>query len=105
MAKYTQEEWLAEAKKRFGNDPKNWKFVCPACGHVQTQQEFIDAGSDLDAYYSCIGRATGKGSPVDGDSSGCNWTAGCFFGTLGKGDVVITPDGKEHDVFRLADPE
>jgi hypothetical protein len=26
--------WIAELTKRFGEDSKQWKFKCPACGHV-----------------------------------------------------------------------
>lgn len=28
------EEWQAEGKRRFGEDVKKWRFVCPMCGHV-----------------------------------------------------------------------
>lgn len=29
----TQEEWLAEGKKRFGENFMCWNFRCPMCGH------------------------------------------------------------------------
>jgi hypothetical protein len=102
MAKYTQKEWLNELRNRFGKDTKNWAFVCPACGKVSTVQEFLDAGADVnDSYQSCIGRFTGKGSPKEGQD-GCNWAAYGLFGTCGKGDTVISEDGKEIDVFAMA---
>lgn len=80
----TQDEFLAEAKKRFGESTRCWKFVCPMCGTVQSVQQLLDA---VHGYigYSCIGRFTGmgdegiaahnRGEPWDG---GCNWTLGGF---------------------------
>lgn len=97
--KYTLEEWIKEGTKRFGTDKTKWKFVCPMCGHVQTQQDFIDMKSELNAYYCCIGRVTMKGTAKKEGTNGCNWTAGGLFATAGKGNVVITPEGKEVDVF------
>lgn len=50
-------EWLAEAKRRFGEDPKQWKFRCPACGNIQTLVDFEKAGAEpQSAYQECIGR-------------------------------------------------
>lgn len=100
----TLEEWMQEGKARFGDDFKQWKFVCPACGHIQTVQDFKDVGADANsAYQECIGRHTGKGSAVKGDTSGCNWAAYGLFGTLGKGRVVIADDGKEVEVFQFVE--
>lgn len=101
--KYTHQEWLAELEKRFGDNNLNWAFVCPACGKVSTFREFKDAGAKLnDAYQTCIGRHTGKGSPTKDSKEGCNWCAYGLFGTLGKGDVVVTEAGKEIQVFSMA---
>lgn len=36
MIKQTLKEWLDEGKERFGDDFTQWKFKCPACGHVNT---------------------------------------------------------------------
>ncbi|OQA48395.1 MAG: hypothetical protein BWY46_01402 [Firmicutes bacterium ADurb.Bin300] len=102
--KYTQEEWLAELKKRFGDDKTKWAFKCPACGKVSTGQEFKDAGAEPnDIYQTCIGRHTGKGSPTKDSKDGCDWAAFGLFGTLGKGDIVVTGEGKEIEVFSMAD--
>jgi hypothetical protein len=105
MIKQTLKEWLDEGKERFGEDFTKWKFKCPACGHINTGQEFKDAGADPnDMYVNCIGRFTGKGSPQKGDSSGCNWAAYGLFGTLCKGRIVIK-EGKEIEVFDFAERE
>lgn len=106
MQRQTLEEWLSEGKKRFGDDFTNWKFRCPACGHVASGQDFKKLGAKPnDMYQICIGRANGKGT--DGmkgkdEGNGCNWAAFGLFGTLDKGRIVITPEGKEVEVFDFA---
>lgn len=107
MIKQSLQEWLQEGKQRFGEDFTNWKFKCPACGHVATGQEFKDLGAEPnDMYTVCIGRINGKGT--DGmkgkdEGNGCNWAAFGLFGNLGKGRIVITPENKEVQVFDFAE--
>jgi hypothetical protein len=112
----TQDEFLAEAKQRFGDDVREWKFVCPACGTTQSVQQLVDAviaaggkKDDVHRYigFSCIGRFTGqgdvgitvkhKGQKWD---KGCNWTLG---GLLHIHELeVIMPDGRRRPTFQLA---
>lgn len=110
--KYLLNDWINELKRRFGDDFLNWKFVCPACDRVNSLWEFKELGAEPDdAYCNCIGRFNDKGT--DGlkpdrkisKEFGCNWAAYGLFKTLGKGDVVVTPDGKEVDVFAMAEVE
>ena len=55
--KLTHAEWLAEGKRRFGEDFNKWRFVCPVCGFVQSVQDYKDAGAPQDAVaFSCVGR-------------------------------------------------
>ncbi len=55
----TQDEWLAEAHRRFGPHPVDWRFVCPACGNEASGREFKEAGAKPDAMRcECIGRHT-----------------------------------------------
>lgn len=98
-------EWREEATRRFGPDYLRWKFRCPMCGHEATVQDFKDVGAESPdaAYQECIGRYTGKGAPKEGDSSGCNWCAYGFFGIPREHDTIIDDDGKEIDVYPLAD--
>lgn len=109
MIKQTVEEWREEAVKRFGENVRDWKFQCPACGHISSVQDFINAGEDASgAYVNCIGRVNGKGA--DGmkgkdEGHGCNWAAYGLFGTLGKGRLVVVDDGHEVEVFDFADAE
>jgi hypothetical protein len=106
MIKQTVEEWRNEAISLFGENPRNWKFKCPACGHVSSVQDFLDLEVDPQgAYVVCIGRVNGKGA--DGlkgkdEGYGCNWAAYGLFGTLGKGRKVIVEDGREVEVFDFA---
>lgn len=107
MIKQTLEEWLNEAKQRFGEKTTDWKFVCPACGHVASGQDFKDAGAEPNAIYQkCIGRLNSKGTSNGKNKGvGCNWAAYGLLGNLGKGRTVITPEGKEIEVFDFADIE
>lgn len=76
------------------------------CGHIATVKDFKEAGADGpdSAFVECLGRYTGKSSPVKGDSSGCNWAA---YGLLGipndKAYIVMFPDGDKSEVFPFAD--
>ena len=107
--RYTKKEWLAEGKRRFG-DIINWRFVCPACGRINSASEFKEAGAQPSAMYlNCIGRHNGKGvsgiKHKKGDIApefGCDWTAAGLFGTLNGGDIVVDDDGNEIMVFSFA---
>ena len=106
MVKYSSvKEWQDEAVRRFGPDYLKWKFRCPMCGHVASIQDFKDVGADSPnvAYQECIGRYTGKGSPKEGDSSGCNWAAYGLFGIPREHDIVVADDGTEVHVYPMAD--
>lgn len=110
MKKQTIEEWTAEGESLFGNNPVNWKFVCPACGRINTGGEFKEHGAGPnDMYQTCIGRHNGNMRPADekarNDGQGCDWTASGLFGVLGKGRIVVTADGEEVEVFNFASNE
>lgn len=111
--KYTLKEWRAEAENRFGSNTEAWRFVCPACGRINTGREFRELDAEPnDMYQTCIGRHNGKGAEgakhkpgTPPPEFGCNWAAFGLLGTLGKGDVVVTDEGKEVEVFSLAEKE
>ncbi|KIL37972.1 hypothetical protein SD70_29685 [Gordoniibacillus kamchatkensis] len=100
LIKQTMEEWRTEAKERFGEKTADWRFICPRCGNEQTPRDFVEkAGMKAEdaantSYQGCIGREV-KGI-------GCDWAAYGLFGTLGKGRIVIAPNGKEVEVFDFA---
>lgn len=80
----TKQEWDDLAESRFGLDPLNWKFVCPACGHVASVRDWRDAGAPQSAIaFSCVGRWL-KGVKVreafGGKGPGpCNYAGGGLF--------------------------
>lgn len=86
-------------------------FKCPMCGTLQTGRDLIaaGAGADLNAVerylgFSCIGRFTNAGSPRGKpDGKPCDWSLGGLFQTHTM--EVVTPDGKRHPRFELADHE
>ena len=116
MKTMTQDEFLAEAKARFGENVRDWKFVCPMCGTVQSVQQLLDAviasggtKDDVHGYigFSCIGRFTGQGDSGIAAKNrgekwdkGCNWTLG---GLLRMHNLeVAMPDGYLRPTFELA---
>lgn len=109
MIKQNLNEWRKEGTRRFGDDFENWKFICPACGHIASGKNFKDAEAEPnDMYQTCIGRHNGKGN--DGmeskdEGNGCNWAAFGLLGTMGKGRTVIAEDGSEVEVFDFAEVE
>ncbi len=61
-------------------------------------REFKEAGARTDNMTQCcIGRFAAD--------KGCDWAAFGLFGTMGRGDVVIFPDGKKAEVFRMAEKD
>lgn len=91
---YTINEWQAELRRRFGDKPENYRFVCPHCGRVNRGSEFIERGAHADdVAQMCIGRVE-KGL-------GCDWVAYGLFGTLFKGDAIIMADGRRKMVFPM----
>ncbi len=90
------DDWIAEAESRFG---RNWKFVCPACGHVQSIADFKKIGEDVNLVYSmCIGRYLGVNDKTG--EKGCNYTVNGFI-SLNK-TTVISHDFLPVKVFEMA---
>lgn len=111
MTTYSLEEWQAEAARRGQGNILDCPFTCPLCGNVATPRQFQEAGSEpAYAAQMCIGRVTGakgglrvKKRRRDPMPQPCDWISGGLFTTLGKGVVVITPEGKEVDAFPFAE--
>lgn len=109
--KLTQEELLAEAVARFGDDPMGFKFQCPNCDDVASLQEFRDAGADPGrAGQECIGRHLGALSRAAGSveayrrggGRGCDWAAyGLFHGPW---EIVLPAEGDKTEQSMWAFP-
>jgi hypothetical protein len=75
----------------FGKDEMKWRFVCPVCKHVQSIQDYKDAGAPKDAVaFSCVGRWIDRSrSVVTGKGKGpCNYAGGGLF-RLNPVEVVM----------------
>lgn len=98
----TYEEWVEEGTRLFGSDKRKWKFVCPACGHIQSVQDYIDAGaSDGSIAFSCIGRSMGTARRAFGDtgrSGPCDYAGG---GLIGLNPINV--DGQNYFDFYRGD--
>jgi hypothetical protein len=103
-------EWLSEGVRLFGEDKKQWKFVCSHCKHVQSIGDFIELRklkiSEVNpetAYMSCIGRFDTRIKDVgtlSDKKQPCNYTLGglfCFAKTY-----VVTDSGENIPVFEFA---
>lgn len=80
--KLTHAAWLAEAERRYGNSLRNIRFTCPACGHVQSGQDYLDLGllpedAAKKVGFSCIGRLMPDARDAFGTGPGpCNYAGG-----------------------------
>lgn len=115
MSTMTQDQLVAELRRRFGDDPSAWAFVCPRCGDVASAADFRDAleanprtNRDGTAKTSshllgqeCIGRTLGALSADNYDGRGCDW---CAFGLLPGPLAIEMPDGHVASSFNIADP-
>jgi len=100
----TEEEWIAEGERRFGQERTQWRFVCPNCGHVQTLADCQAGGvesPETKIGFSCIGRWTGgKGTMSNQPCAPCDYTNGGLFGIYPL--VVVTSEGKPYRLFDFA---
>ena len=100
-------EWIAEAKRLFGDNPRDYCFECPICHHIQRLGDFANIGVDPQlGYQECIGRHL-RGSAKDlaqtpgkdGSKSPCDYAA---YGLFSSGIVVIADNGHKVHVFPFA---
>src|SRR3990170_6467323 len=86
--KYTRQEWLDEATRRFGPDPMKWKFVCPSCGFVASTQDYKNAGAESgNVAVSCVGRWDGQlKTPMFTKPGPCNYAG---FGLIHLNPVTV----------------
>jgi hypothetical protein len=109
----TLAEWKEKGTALFGSNMLKWRFRCPACGHVQTPEDFRqhkDRGADPNtAYQECIGRYLPKdqrgGWSKDHSNPKvkypCDYAGYGFFKLSPV--TVVADDGKEILVFGFAE--
>lgn len=103
-------DWIAQGKQLFGDDTKEWKFRCPACGNVQTLVDFEKVGAEPQlAYQECIGRKLptcarhfGSTPGTDGKKSPCDYAAFGLF-RLGGTQIVLADNGTKVAVLPFAE--
>ncbi len=94
----TAEKWHKQGESLFGPDEMKWRFVCPACGHVASVQDYKDAAAPQGAVgFSCIGRFLPDPREAFGSGPGpCNYAGG--------GLIRLNPvDVDGHRMFAFAD--
>ena len=83
LAKMTQQEWIAEGRRRFGDDQLKWKFICPTCKHVAAVEDWHKAGApDGAVAFSCVGcwlPGTTREAFASKGKGPCNYAGGGFF--------------------------
>lgn len=95
-------EWMEEGKKLFGEEMKNWVFVCPICETKMSMLDYQKSGAPQGAIaMSCIGRYTkntqeafSKTKVVKGKP--CNYTSG---GLFDFNPIEVMVDGELIKVF------
>lgn len=117
MKTISQDEFLKEAVRRFGPKVRDWKFVCPACGTIQSvgqlDEAIVASGGDKEDIngsigFCCIGRFTGQGDKgISAKHRGQKWDKGCNWCLGGLLRIhtleVVMPDGHHRPTFELAD--
>jgi hypothetical protein len=105
----THDEWLAEGERRFGGDVRDWKFVCPVCGEVQSIRDFEEKTKlkreeiRTVIAFSCIGRWTeGPSNEMGSGKRPCNYAGG---GLFRLNPVAVEHEGQTLHVFAFAEAE
>lgn len=109
--KITHQQWMEEAKQRYGDRARDWRFVCPVCKTIQSGRDFLNYCDSEQAStvlgFSCIGRFMPNPSAAFGDHKGtdaCDYTTG---GLLNVSPVRVTMRDEEASieisVFDFAD--
>lgn len=104
MRTLTHDEWMTEAKRRFGDDAMQWRFVCPSCGHIASVKDWKDAGAtEGEVAFSCIGRRLkADDAKTFGKKGGpCNYAGGGLFRL--NPVLVQFGDGEPRQTFEFAD--
>lgn len=97
-------DWLAEGKRRFGDDPLFWRFICPGCGHVAAAKDWKDVGApETEVGFSCVGRYLPERRDwLTGEGPGpCNYAG---FGLFRIHPIKVLFNDQEHGVFAFAEP-
>ena len=89
----TESQYHEDAIRLFGDDMMKWRFICPACGHIASIEDYKNAGATVGAIaFSCVGRWLPNPQSMYTQSGGpCDYAGGGLFALnpvtiKGKGD-------------------
>ncbi|AUS07433.1 hypothetical protein C1X05_00200 [Laceyella sacchari] len=93
IVRQTHDEWYTEMLQVYGNLNKA-TFECPACGHLQSIEDFLVLGIDSTrAYQDCLGRYVNE--------KGCSFSVDYDDCSPKKIRVIVTGNGHEIKVFNF----
>lgn len=97
-------DWRAEAKAKFGDDPLDWRFVCPVCKYEAANREWVEASASESAAFSCVGRYRKSARRAFGGTGPgpCDYAGGGLF--VLNPVRVRQPDGTVIDAFEFGTP-
>jgi hypothetical protein len=107
----TVAEYNRVLAEQWGEDPMQWRVVCPSCGTVQSLQDLFDAAkpetpeakNNLAKMIgsSCIGRVTGATGAFNAKKfKPCNYAS---YGLFCINTLLVThPDGTQQPAFEPA---
>lgn len=92
-------QWNKEGVKRFGPDRRDWKFVCPNCGGIQSVRDMLQLGIEPHlAMKHCISR-------YNNFKKKCHWTVEQPLGAADKGRWIIVTPHESYEIFDFAPGE
>jgi len=77
----TETQYCKDAKLLFGEDMMKWRFICPACGHIASIEDYKNAGTTQGAIaFSCVGRWLPERQTMYTKNGGpCDYAGGGLF--------------------------
>lgn len=113
LTKMTKAEWEAKATALFGTDKFKWRFVCPACGSIQSVEDFKPykekGAKPSSAYCECLGRYAGGERWLDEKRKGpapkgkrCDYAG---YGLLHISPIIVINEDKETECFAFDEGE
>jgi len=103
IKRMSSEEWAAEGFALFGTNEMDWRWVCPACGHVASTADYRAAGADILATgFVCIGVYLPRRRNFNGEGPGpCSYMGG---GVNNINPVTVVSEHHENTFFNFGDP-
>lgn len=99
----TIDQWRRRAAELFGDDPFDWRFRCPVCGHVAAGRDWQRVGANQgEVAFSCVGRhIAGSRRAIGGIGPGpCDYAGGGLFAL--NPQPITMPGGQTMMAFEFA---